>query len=113
MRREFISWVKPLGQYVCRLGKRFFARPKNNALCRQLHYYRRLKIEPLGAREMLTTFVVDQNVASRVDLGQAVFLNPAGGSDVMYTGGDGDTIVIKQTTTGRRRDLKRSPSQRA
>ena len=28
MRREFISWVKPLGQYVCRLGKRFFARQR-------------------------------------------------------------------------------------
>ena len=100
MRREFISWVKPLGQYVYRLGKRFFVRPKKNALCRQLHYYRRLKIEPLGAREMLTTFVVDQNVASPVDLGDAVFINQSdpGAGEVMYTGGAGDTIVIKQTT---------------
>ena len=48
---RFISWVKPLGDYVYRCGKRYFARPTNTAKCRQLRYLRRLRVEPLGPEQ--------------------------------------------------------------
>ena len=66
---KFVSWIKPLGHYVYRFGKRFFMRPKRSTKCRQFHYrntrfLRRLRFEPLGERVMLTAYYLAPGVSS-------------------------------------------------
>lgn len=105
MRRELFSWVKPFGHYVSRSGKRFFVRPKKNAMSRQFHYCRRLRIAPLGARVMLTTYELAASVAAEINVTfsptAAIFINESNPrlGEVQYPNTKGNSLEIVETNT--------------
>ena len=99
MRYEFVRWVNVLGTYVSRFGKLLFLRPKKEKKCRQLSYRRSRRFESLQPRRLLTAYVLDQSLASPVDLSGDVFLPPSGiGGDVAYVSSPTNKLVIQQTT---------------